>query len=83
MEAEIAARKAEIRLEELPEVHSGRHAERVQDDVHRPAVRQERHVAARQDARDDALVSVAAGHLVADREVVLLLIVFLYVIVLL
>ena len=71
MESEIAARKAEIRLEQLSEVHSGRHAERVQHDVDRPAVGQERHVAARQDARDDALVSVTAGHLVADGQVLL------------
>ena len=71
MEAEVAAREAEVRLEQLPEVHARRHAERVQDDVHRTSVRQERHVAARQNARDDALVSVASGHLVADRQVLL------------
>ena len=71
MEAEVAAGEAEIRLEKLPEVHARRHAERVEDDVHRPSVGKERHVAARKDARNDALVSVAAGHLVADGKVLL------------
>ena len=36
------------------------------------AVRQERHVLHRQDLGDDALVAVAAGHLVADRDLALL-----------
>ena len=36
------------------------------------AVRQERHVLRRQDLGDDALVAVAAGHLVADADLALL-----------
>ena len=71
MEAEVTAREAEVGLEELAEVHSRRHAQRVQHDVDRTSIRQERHVAARQNARDDALVTVTAGHLVTDGEVLL------------
>ena len=60
-----------MRLENLADVHTRRHAERVEDDLHRRAIRQIRHVLFRQDARDDALVAVAAGHLVADRQLAL------------
>ena len=65
-------RPAEVRLEDLADVHPARHAERVEDDVDRGPVRQERHVLRRQDLGDDALVAVAAGHLVADRDLALL-----------
>ena len=56
---------AEVRLQHLADVHSRRHAQRVQDDIHRRPVGQVGHVLVRQDDRDDALVPVASGHLVA------------------
>ena len=59
-------------LEHLADVHPARHAERVQDDVDRGAVGEERHVLDRQDLRDDALVAVAAGELVALGDLALL-----------
>src|SRR6476620_3786938 len=65
-------RPAEVRLEDLADVHPARHAERVEDDIDRGPVRQERHVLRRQDLGDDALVAVAAGHLVADADLALL-----------
>ena len=61
----------EMRLENLADVHTRRNAERIEHDLDRRAVRQIRHVLFRQDARDDALVAVAAGHLVADRQLAL------------
>ena len=48
-----------------------RHAERIQHDVDRRAVGEVRHVLLGQDAREHALVAVAAGHLVADLELAL------------
>ena len=51
-----------------PDVHARRHAQRVEHDVHRGAVRQERHVFLGHDLGHDALVAVAAGHFVADRQ---------------
>src|SRR5581483_4141221 len=63
---------AEVRFEHLADVHPARHAERVQHDVHRRAVLEERHVLHRQDLRDDALVAVAAGQLVAVGDLALL-----------
>ena len=59
-------------LEHLADVHPARHAERVEDDVDRRAVGQVRHVLDREDLGDDALVAVAAGELVADRDLALL-----------
>ena len=63
--AEPGRGPAEMRLEDLADIHAARHAERVQHDVDRRAVLEIRHVLARHDPRDDALVAVAAGHLVA------------------
>ncbi len=63
---------AEVGLEHLADVHAARHAERVEDDVDRRAVGQERHVLDRQDLGDDALVAVAAGELVAHADLALL-----------
>ncbi len=71
VEAEGVRRPAEVRLEDLADVHARRHAQRVEHDLNRCAIRQIRHVLFGEDARDDALVAVAAGHLVADRQLAL------------
>src|SRR5688572_15545508 len=71
VETQRVRRPPEVCLENLSDVHTRRHAERVEDDLHRRPIRQIRHVLFRQDARDDALVAVAAGHLVADRQLAL------------
>src|SRR5215813_11818994 len=57
-----------MRLENLADVHARRHSERVENDLDRSPVGQIRHVLFGQNARDDALVPVASGHLVADRQ---------------
>ena len=44
---------------------------RIEHDLDRRSVRQVRHVLFRQNARDDALVTVTTGHLVADRKLAL------------
>ena len=64
-------RPAQVGLQDLADVHAAGHAQRVEDDVHGGAVRQERHVLLGQDLGHDALVAVAAGHLVADRDLAL------------
>ena len=62
---------AQMRLQDLADVHTRRHAERIQHDVDRLAVRHVRHVLDRNDHRHDALVAVAAGHLVARLDAAL------------
>ena len=49
--AQAARGPAEMRLEDLPDVHARRHAQRVEHDIDRRPVREERHVLLRQDAR--------------------------------
>ena len=71
LHAEQLGRPAQVRFQHLADVHARRHAQRIQHDVHRRAVREERHVFFGHDLGDDALVAVAAGHLVADRELAL------------
>ncbi len=68
LEAEEFRGPAEVRFQHLPDVHARRHAQRVQHDVHRRAISQERHVFLRHDLGHDALVAVASGHLVADGQ---------------
>ena len=60
-----------MRFEHLADVHARRHAERIQADFDRRTVRQERHVFLRHDLGDHALVTVTAGHLVTDFELLL------------
>src|SRR5262245_18017877 len=67
-QAEHVRVPAQMRLENLADVHARRHSERVENDLDRSPVGQIRHVLFGQDARDDALVPVAPGHLVADRQ---------------
>src|SRR5690554_79270 len=55
----------QVRLHDLTDVHAARDTERVKDDVDRGPVLEERHVLDGQDLRDDTLVAVAAGELVA------------------
>ena len=68
---ETAAGPAEMRLEDLPDVHAARHAERIEHHVDMRAIVEERHVLARHDHRHDALVAVPAGHLVARLDLAL------------
>src|SRR5699024_5708627 len=59
---------AEVDFEDLADVHTTGNTVGVEDHVDRSSVGEERHVLDRQDRRDDALVSVAAGHLVTDGD---------------
>ena len=60
-----------MRLEHLPHIHARGHAEGVEHDVHRSAVLKVGHVFLGNDLGDHALVTVAAGHFVADRKLAL------------
>ena len=57
-----------MRFEHLADIHTARHAKRIEHDLHRRSVREERHVFFRHDPRDNALVAVAPSHLVANAE---------------
>ena len=70
-QADALGRPAQVGLEDLADVHPRRNAQRVQHDVGRRAVGHVGHVLDRHDARDHALVAVAAGHLVAGLQAAL------------
>ena len=59
-------------LKHLSDVHTGRHAQRVQHNVQRTSVWQERHIFHRKHAGNDTLVSVTSGHLVTHGDLSLL-----------
>src|SRR2546430_5261679 len=68
LDPERRGHPTQVGLEDLAQVHAARHSERVEHDVDRGAVRQVRHVLRRHDPGDHALVAMAAGHLVAGRD---------------
>ncbi len=69
--AEASRGHAEVRFEDLPDIHAAGHTQRVEHDIDMRPVFEERHVLDRQDAADHALVAVAAGHLVARLQLAL------------
>jgi hypothetical protein len=69
--AETARGPAKMGFEDLSDVHTRRHAQRVQHDIDRRTVFEERHVFLRQNARDNTLVPVTTGHLVARLQLAL------------
>src|ERR1700730_6637043 len=69
--AQFLGSPAEMRFENLSHVHTRRNTERIENNLHGSAIRHVGHVFLRNDARDDALVTVAAGHFVADRKLAL------------
>ena len=68
VEAEGPGGDPQMGLEHLTDVHTRRHTERIQNDVHWGPVRQERHVFFRHNLGHDTLVTVTSGHLVADGD---------------
>ena len=57
---------AEMHLKHLTDIHTGRYAEGVKNDIKRATVGQERHILLRKNAGNNALVTVTTGHLIAD-----------------
>ena len=59
-------------LQDLSDIHTGRHAQRVQHDVQRTSVGQIRHIFYRKHAGNDTLVTMTACHLITNRDFSLL-----------
>src|SRR5690625_766698 len=62
---------AKVDFKHLTHVHSRRYAQRVQNNIHRGAIRHVRHVFHRRDLGHYTLVPVAAGHLVTGLQATL------------
>jgi len=63
-EAQAVRCPAEVCLQDLTNVHTARHTQRVQDDLHGRAIGEIGHILDGHHCRDDPLVPMAAGHLV-------------------
>ena len=61
-----------MHLKHLTDIHSGRNAQRIKNDIERSSVGKERHILGRKYSRNDTLITVTARHLVADRYLTLL-----------
>ena len=66
--AESLCGAAEVYLKHLSDVHTGRYAEGVKNDIKRTAVGQERHILNGENTGNNALVSVTSCHFVADAD---------------
>ncbi len=65
-ETEAFCRPTQVRFKHLTNIHTPGNTQRIQDNVHRAAVFQERHILNRHNHRDHTLVSVAPRHLIAS-----------------
>ena len=64
--------QGQVDLQNLSDVHTGRHAQRVQHDIQGTSVGKIRHIFNRKHSGNDTLVSVTACHLIADGDLSLL-----------
>src|ERR1017187_1769857 len=71
MQAQRLGRPPKVGLQDLTDVHTAGHAQRIEHDFHRCSIREIRHVLLGQNPRDHTLVSVAARHLVAHAQLAL------------
>src|SRR5580700_8148317 len=69
--AQRVARPSQVGFENLAHIHTAGYAEGIQNDLDRRSVFEVRHILFWQNARDDALVAVTAGHLVAYAQLAL------------
>ena len=68
MKTKNACGPAQVCFQDLADIHTRRHAKRVEYDLNRRSIRQVRHVLFRQNTCDDTLVAVTAGHLIANAQ---------------
>ena len=72
IEAQRSRREAQVQLQHLPDIHTGRHAQRIQHDIQGTSVGQEGHILHGKHAGHNTLVSVTSCHLVAHGDLSLL-----------
>ena len=61
-----------MNLQDLSDIHSGRHTQRVQHDIKRTSVRKEWHIFYRKYTGNNTLVTVTSGHLITNGNLSLL-----------
>ena len=63
---QLCGSAAQMHFKHLSNVHTGRNAQRVEQDVERTPIRQIGHILLRQYARDNTFIAVAARHLISN-----------------
>ena len=59
-------------LVQLTDIHTGRHTERIEDNIYRGTVLHEGHIFLGHDHRDNTLVTVATSHLITHGNLALI-----------
>ncbi len=72
VEAQRLGSKAQVNLQHLSDIHTGRHTQRIQDNVQRTSVGKEGHILHGKHTGNDTLVSMTACHLVSYGDLSLL-----------
>ena len=72
LESECLCCQRKVGLQDLSDIHTAWHAQRVQHDIQRTSVRKERHVFDRKHAADNTLVTMTACHLITNGDLSLL-----------
>ena len=72
IESQRFGRQGQMDLQYLTDIHTRRHAQRIQYDIQRPSVRQERHILHRQYTGNNTLITVASRHLISNGDLSLL-----------
>src|SRR5207249_8973893 len=67
-ESECLCSDAEMGLQDLTNIHAARDTKRIQHDLYWRSICQEGHIFFRNDAGDDAFISVATSHLISDAQ---------------
>src|SRR5437870_6161548 len=70
-ESECLCSDAEMGLQDLTNIHAARDTKRIQHDLYWRSICQEGHIFFRNDAGDDAFISVATSHLISDAQLAL------------
>src|SRR5574344_990970 len=65
LKAQSHSSPAQMYFQNLSNIHTARYAQRIQYDLYRFAIRQERHILTRQNTGYNALVTMTTGHLIA------------------
>ena len=71
LDPEFLRRPAEMGLEHLADIHAGRHAQGIEDEIHRGSILEVRHIFLGNDLGHDTLVAVATRYLVTHRQLAL------------
>ena len=65
-ETQYLSHPTQMGFQNLPDIHTGRYADRIQNDIYRCTIRQEGHIFIGGDDGDHTFVAMASGDFIAD-----------------